>query len=52
MQTKEKTSTRRHQVPVGLDPMLRTKLERIAGEQQVSLAEVIRRALIAYEGSV
>jgi hypothetical protein len=40
---------RRVQLQVGLDPELRRKAEVIAEKNRISLAEVFRRALLAYQ---
>jgi orotidine-5'-phosphate decarboxylase len=55
MQAKEKQTrakAKRPQLPVALDPPLRAKAERLAEECGISLGEVFRRALMAYEGQV
>ncbi len=33
---------------IGLDPMVRNKAEKIADKEGISLAEVFRRAVLAY----
>jgi hypothetical protein len=52
MLTEDKASLRRKQIPIGLDPSLRQKVERLAEAQGVPLAEVIRRAVLKYDGTV